>query len=166
MKEELPYFLMLIGAPGSGKSSWVNKNIDPENVNIISTDLIRKKITGDISDISEDNKVWAIAKKRTIKALENKENAILDATNVNPIYRKSFIKELPSCNLLAKRFEVEPNVAKQRIKRALKEGEDRSKVPEKVINQMHLQFTRLSKPEQLEDEGFTLIESPKDLDSK
>ena len=47
----IPIFLMPIGIPGSGKSTWIRNNKELEDYIIISPDLIRKEITNPILNL-------------------------------------------------------------------------------------------------------------------
>jgi predicted kinase len=134
--KNLPILLLLIGIPGSGKSTWL-KSFDQTNYIIINPDSIRKEITGDISDVSQDVKVWQIAKERTVNALENGKNVILDATNVDTSRRREFINDLPEVQIQAKLFDADPEESKRRIRKDIELGIDRSNVPEEIIDKMY-----------------------------
>ncbi|MGV9199939.1 MAG: AAA family ATPase, partial [Promethearchaeia archaeon] len=123
-----PLFIMTIGIPGSGKSRWVEKNIPDEKFVIVCPDMIRKEVTGRISDVSQDKKVWSIAKSRVIAALREGKNVVLDATNVNQKHRQKFVKRLPPHQLYAKKFEVSPGTAKKRIQKDIETQKERSHV--------------------------------------
>jgi predicted kinase len=134
--KSLPILLLLIGIPGSGKSTWL-KSFDKTNYIIVNPDSIRKEVTGDISDVSQDAKVWQITKERTVKALENGKNVILDATNVDTSRRREFIKDLPEVQIQAKFFDADPEESKRRIRNDIRLGVDRSHVPEEIIDKMY-----------------------------
>lgn len=148
----LPNFIMTIGIPGSGKSSWIkslNKYI------IVSPDSIRKELSGDVSNQDVNNQAWLLAKERVVTALTARQDVILDATNVSTKHRRIFIKGLPPCNIKAKIFDVEPIVAYGRIANDLRLGVDRSNVPEEVVYRMYGEFLYTKKV--LAQEGFKLI---------
>ena len=151
-------FIMMIGIPGSGKSTWIKENLEEEEYHIVCPDLIRKELTGDITDFSEDKKVWAIAKERVKEALEQGQNVVLDATNVNKGYRLGFLKDLPPCHLKAKICEVDPETAKERISKDMADEKDRSAVPDEIIERMYKEFETFCSRSQLEKEGFEIIE--------
>ncbi|MFO8017686.1 MAG: ATP-binding protein [Promethearchaeia archaeon] len=153
-----PIFIMTIGIPGSGKTHWVRNNIPNNKFNIVCPDLIRKEVTGRISDVSQDDLVWDIAKNRVTDALKKGMNVVLDATNVNQKDRRKFVKTLPPHQLFAKRFEVSPKTAKKRIQKDIESQKDRSHVPQDVVDSMHEQFVRSCSAEDLHEEGFQLIE--------
>lgn len=63
-----PFFIMLVGIPGSGKSRWA-KAIQSEKTAIVSPDEIRREINN-VSDQSLNIEAWIQAKKDVIKYLE------------------------------------------------------------------------------------------------
>jgi predicted kinase len=126
---------------------------------IISTDDIRQEFTGDVSDLSKDEFVWNVAKMRTFNSLLNGRNVILDATNLNYYYRSIFIENLPECALKAKIFDINPDLAKERVKNDLRKGKCRSTVPSYVIDRMYTQFLKYCQNSTLRKEGFELLGS-------
>jgi predicted kinase len=70
------------GSPLSGKSilsKKIKKHFGQECF-VISTDNIRKRLTGDYSDYSREFDVWAAIVKKAIKELNNKKVVVIDAT--------------------------------------------------------------------------------------
>ena len=137
---------MLIGIPGSGKTHWINTNreqLEALNYEVVSPDKIREELTGNISDLSQDKVVWNVTKIRVFNGLLDGRNVILDATNVNYYYRRLFVENLPRCKLKAKVFEVDPEVAKNRISKDIKISQSRSNVPAEVIDRMYNQFINI-----------------------
>jgi len=152
-----PQFIMTIGIPGSGKSTWINSQTSDENTIVVCPDLIREELTGSVSDQTKNNEVWGLAKKRVIEALQSGKNVILDATNVDSKNRRRFLQGLPAnIALKAKIFNVEPEEAKRRIKEQIEKGENRSDVPEHAIDRMQRKFENIT-PEKLKEEGFELL---------
>jgi predicted kinase len=158
LDKKVPYFTMLIGIPGSGKSSFITKeqHYGDKNYEIVCPDLIRKEVTGQISDISQDFKVWQITKERVLKYLSEGKNVVLDSTMTISKRRKEFIKDLPLCFRYAKIFECSPEIAKERIKKDIENGIDRSNVPEEIIDKMHANFVR--DIDKLNEDGFEILE--------
>lgn len=147
---------MTIGIPGCGKSTWVKRYVSSHSCAVVCPDDIRRELTDNISDQTLNTQVWQIAKERVIGALTNGHDVILDATNVSTYHRNLFIQDLPPCNLLAKVFEVSPEVAYGRIAKDLKEGVDRSNVPEEVVYRMYGEFLYTKRV--LKQEGFNLTQ--------
>lgn len=75
--------VMLSGAPGSGKSTYATSL--PGNVVIVSTDEIRKEMTGEYANWSREQEMWAEFNRRATKALTNNSDitVVLDATFLN-----------------------------------------------------------------------------------
>jgi predicted kinase len=162
-----PRLLMLIGIPGSGKSSWLKtleKTIRDGGTYlifnnfpffVISPDELRKQLSGNISDQSVNVQVWQETKNKTIGCLEHGTNVIIDATNINTEYRRNFIINLPSCHKLAKIFPVTPDVAWKRVSGDLLFKRDRAAVPEEKIYKMYGDYLYTIKV--LSSEGFEII---------
>jgi len=134
-------FSMCIGISGSGKSTYL-KNFPKES--IICPDDIRRELTGDISDQTQNNQVWRIAKERILERLAKGEDTILDATNVISKYRKQFLNGIPKgIELVAVVFPL-PDIDEsfKRIQKDLKEGVDRSNVPLHIIQRQAESYER------------------------
>lgn len=155
-ERDKPIFIMTIGISGAGKSTWIKEQTSDPNVMVINPDSIRKELTGDISDQSQNAKVWYITKRRVLEGLNSGKTVILDATNVDSRSRRDFINDLPPSVLKAKIFNVDPEEAKRRVRKALESGEDRSNVPPEVIDRQYQKFLA-STPDKLQAEGFELI---------
>ena len=150
-------FIMTVGISGSGKSFWLKDYQNDDSTIIVCPDNIREELTGNISDQTQNGKVWSIAKQRVIDGLNAGKTVILDATNVDGKSRRNFVAGLPPSILKAKIFNVDPKEAKRRIKKALENGENRSTVPENIVDKMHEKFVSQSTPEKLKEEGFELL---------
>jgi predicted kinase len=156
---DLPGLIMPVGIPGSGKSTWLTKNIEPVylHIKIVSPDNIRKDMFGDITDQTHNIEVWAEAKKRTVEWLSQGTSVILDATNVNTTNRRNFLQGLPPCRLIALLFKSNPDQCWKRVKKDIDSGKNRSNVPEEVIYRMYGEFLYTEKV--IESEGFELYET-------
>ncbi len=138
-KNQIPNFIMTVGIPGSGKSTWVKEQKDYV---VICPDNIRKTITGDVSNITRDDEVWGYVLKMVKLNLELDMNVILDATNTISKNRRRFLKELPLCFTYAKIFESNPAEAIIRIRQDLRRGICRSNVPDSIVFKMFNQFEK------------------------
>lgn len=86
-------FYMMIGIPCSGKSYYCKDTYNNSNTIIISTDEIRKEITGSYEyEKDSNNLVFDIAKNRINQFLIDGYNVVFDATNTNSMYRKRILK--------------------------------------------------------------------------
>ena len=87
--------IVLSGVPGSGKSYFSNALMQDKekHVYIISSDQLRKEITGHQQDLSQDELVWKIFYSLAKSYSEDKNGiVVLDATNAKKEYRLDNIK--------------------------------------------------------------------------
>ena len=135
MENKKPTLILTVGLSGSGKSTYLKSKYHPDI--IVSPDNIRREFTGNISDHSQEVRVWNEVRKRVNSALESVGEAVLDATNVDSGLRGKFLKNYPSANKIALVFKTDPEVAKQRVAKDLSGNVDRSKVPPEVIDRQY-----------------------------
>lgn len=89
-------FVMLVGPSGCGKSTWAKsytKNYNHQYV-IFSSDAIRGELWSDENDQQNPAKIFEILHQRIRKALQQGNNVIYDATNLNAKRRKNYLKQL------------------------------------------------------------------------
>lgn len=105
-----PKFIMLVGLPGSGKSTYIEKYY--ANTNVHSSDAIREELSGDVNNQDINQQVFELLHKRVKEDLRNGIDTIYDATNISWRRRKAFLAELTKipcykcCVLMATPFEV------------------------------------------------------------
>lgn len=88
-----PTFTMLIGLPGSGKSTYAEQLSHDTNATILSSDKIRKELYGDESVQADNEKVFQLMQKRSKECLMRGEDVIYDATNLSSKYRAGLLRE-------------------------------------------------------------------------
>ena len=161
-----PGFEMLIGIPGSGKSTYL-KTLNNSNISIVSPDNIRKELTGNISDQSKNGDVWTEVEKRVNELLSQWKYVILDATNVNTRYRISLLNRIKDnnngINYYATLFDCDPEESKRRIAKDIENKIDRSAVPDYVVDRMYDLYQKSLKS--LPSEGFSGIYDKNDINS-
>lgn len=150
MTEELNKVIMLIGLPGSGKSTWRSQFVasNPDAVVISSDDLIEeygKAHNQTYSEAWKNVDMKAIDKEirdRYKKAIEeNKKIVIVDRTNMSAKARAWFLKDLPKNYVKeAQVFNVSDDVLKERL--AKREKEEGKAIPPFVISRMKSSFQR------------------------
>lgn len=87
---------VMVGLPGSGKSYYANKIKEEmgECCILLSSDLIRKELTGNESDQSVNNATFKALFDRLWNALNVRKNVVLDATNTTLKTRKKIFDHI------------------------------------------------------------------------
>ena len=97
---------IMIGFPGSGKSSYAKKYLLTNNSVYLSSDDIRIELYG-FEDQTHNDVVFETMKKRTLNALRDGKDVIYDATNLSKKRRSGIIK----LNILSTHVEVLSGIA-------------------------------------------------------
>ncbi len=136
--------VMLIGLPGSGKSTLAPRCGEK----VVSSDQLRRFLTGKYDDFSEDPLVFDLAEMMVSYYLRQGKQVVLDATNINRPMRRRFLElaRSLSCPVRAVVLEVGEEVARER------NVEREKAVPPEVISS----FARRFEPPTRE-EGFVDI---------
>lgn len=85
--------IMLIGIPGSGKSKYAKELAKKENAIVLSSDELRNELFGTVNEFNKNGELFQELYKRTKTQLENENNVIIDATNINRKRRIGVIKQ-------------------------------------------------------------------------
>jgi predicted kinase len=144
---------ILIGAPGSGKTSQTKKISEAENVVVVEYDDIRAQLWGS----AEIQGPWAEIQDRIedciADAAEAGRSVCLDGTHYLSEFRKEAVVLLQSYGYQ----EIEAIVMDSSLEVCLKRNSERSRrVPEYVIKEMHAKLQKSLRG--IYDEGFTRIE--------
>lgn len=150
-------FMMTVGFPGSGKSTYALKLAGSENAVIFSSDALRKELYGSESVQDHNEEVFNILMKRMIEALKAGKDVIFDAMNISSKYRRNTLQMVDRyCDkkiayLIATPFP---------ICLSRNAGRDRH-VPEYVIKRAYMNFNMPHKAEGFND--IIIIYSPENL---
>lgn len=123
--------ILAVGCSGCGKTTFGNvlKKNDSD-LEIVCPDDIRKEITGDISDQSQNEKVWNICYARIAKNLDDNKTVYLSATNLSRGGIKSLIKLANKYNAVVEADAFEDSrdwsLCYNRVKNDIDKGIDRS----------------------------------------
>ena len=131
----------MIGPSGSGKSTYARKLFDDKW--IVSSDEIRRLLTGDISSQSFNSDVWPIYNRSAQIRLARYDNVVLDALNIVKWRR---VQDMCKYNGIRKVAIVFNNVSLEesirRVAEDITNGVDRSNVPIKAIEKQHKLFEK------------------------
>lgn len=89
-----PKLIILVGIPGSGKSTYAQSFEELGWVHL-SSDLIRKELYGDESIQGDPNEVFSLMQKRAVDALNNGQSVIYDSTALTRKDRAGIIAACP-----------------------------------------------------------------------
>lgn len=137
--KKIPRFCMVVGLPGSGKSSFIEDVLCKQGIDIKyvhSSDSIRQELFNDINNQDNNNLVFETLHTRIKEDLKNGNSCVYDATNIHEKYRRAFLQELKNipckkeCYIIATPYEICLERDKQR---------DRT-VGEEVIKRMYKTF--------------------------
>jgi predicted kinase len=138
--------ILLVGIPGSGKTTLARKLIE-KGYTAISADSIREELYGDEGEQGEPQKVFAIFFERLEKILSTGADVVVDNTNLKAQYRqeiseraKPFGYENPQIWVL----DIPLNVClKRNSLRDRKVGDD-------IVTNMFNEFNRNGRPKNSE----------------
>ena len=90
----MPYFYLMCGLPGSGKTTKAKEIVKEKNAVYLSSDSLRKELYGNENDQEHNEEGFVEMNKRAAKALENGENVVYDSCNVSYKRRMALIQQL------------------------------------------------------------------------
>jgi predicted kinase len=152
MKQKM---ILMIGAAGSGKSTWAEVYAKKNSIPIVSTDRIRGEIGKDESDQSVSAAAFDIARLRVKNIIQSGQSVIVDATNMYKKARRGFLDIValnPNVEKVAIVFELSKNeLLNRNTQRHLKGGRN---VPEHVIDSM---LSKYQRPDRTEFDSISFI---------
>ncbi len=78
---------VLIGLPGSGKSTWARQNADHLNAVVVGSDEVRREFQANGQNPLNGDQVFAEVERRARALLQTGQSVILDATHFLRKYR-------------------------------------------------------------------------------
>lgn len=131
-----PKLFLMVGLSASGKSAIAKGLAEDYKAVIVSSDVIREEICGNVSDQSKNEEVFKIFHKRVRKYLHEKRNVIADATNITMKSRRAIINNVKKMDV-----EIVAYIVPKRIEECIRDNIDREhSVPEEVIYKQEKRF--------------------------
>jgi len=93
----LPKLILLVGVPGSGKTT-LSKKIIAKGFHCMNADSIRKELYGEEITQGDAEKVFQIFFERMELSMEEKKSIIVDNTNLKPEHRKQILDRAAKFN--------------------------------------------------------------------
>lgn len=147
-----PTLYVMIGAPGSGKSTVAKKFSDKFNIPIVSRDTIRYSILKDNdSYFAKESLVFNTFMKKVNNYLQNGESLIADATHLNPVSRFKLFRGI---HLDKNQYNRVAIVVQTSLNTCLERNAQRSgrqRVPDSAVRTMYNSLILPSKSEQFKD---------------
>jgi protein phosphatase len=156
-----PTLVVLVGAAGSGKSTFAARWFDPSEV--LSSDAFREILTGDAADQRATKTAFSIIHREVTKRLAARRTVVVDATNVEPHARRALISQarFAGVPVVAIVFALPRDVVLAR------NAARRERVVDPGIVERHLDRLEAALPE-LAEEGFDradVLRTPTEVDS-
>ncbi|HET7725884.1 MAG TPA: AAA family ATPase [Candidatus Limnocylindrales bacterium] len=85
-----PGLVVLVGAAGSGKSTFAARHFRPDE--ILSSDALRERLTGDPGDQTATRLAFAILHRELVNRLRAGRLVVVDATSVRPFARRALVR--------------------------------------------------------------------------
>lgn len=102
-----PKLIVMVGLPGSGKSTYAKELIKKGKADIVlSSDAIREELTGDESNQTVNDKVFKLLYQRMNDYLAEGKSVVVDATNTT---LKSRLRIMSECKVLCNKEAVVVN---------------------------------------------------------
>lgn len=143
----MPELVLVIGLPGSGKSTWIKEKYDyarlfQGDTVIISSDEMRKKLFKDENDQTHNEELFNYIKRFAVARLNLGYRVVIDATNITRKARKSITDYVEQ--QISGFYEygfIKFVVIATPYYKCLENNRKRSRqVPEYVIERMYKQF--------------------------
>ena len=128
--------IVLSAIAGSGKSTWSEQyRLTHKHVKIVSSDGIRKELTGQYQDFTKEQEVWTIYYDRINEYLNGSDDVtvIADATNISNNFRLIPLERCPNYD------RAVLVVLKKKLDKILEQNKARNEakfVPEYAIKSM------------------------------
>lgn len=124
---------VMMGVPGSGKSTVADKLVQEHNAIRVSPDEIRRMLTGDPSNQERNAEVFDHAHRMTKSNLAQGNHVVFDATNVQAKARRGLLDIANGVGAKKHLHVVDPGLDTAKFRNQNRERV----VPDEVLDRMH-----------------------------
>jgi protein phosphatase len=151
---ELPSaaLVVLVGPAGSGKSTFAARHFRPDE--IVSSDAIRERLTGDAADQTRNKAVFRILDAEVAALLRANGRAVVDATSAERHARRSLVRLADTAHLPAIAIVLALPLAVVLARNARRPGRP---VPDDVVRRQWHALERSLRDDALDAEGFAAV---------
>jgi protein phosphatase len=147
-----PCLVVLVGAAGSGKSTFAGRHF--RDGDVLSSDAYRERISGDAADQRATGRAFAALHRDLRGRLASGRLTVVDATNVTGRARASLVRIARAAAVPAFAIVLAPPVE---VALAQNAGRPGRVVPERVIRRHVAELERSLRGVGLEAEGFASV---------
>ena len=158
-----PCLVVLVGAAGSGKSTFAGRHFAPSEV--LSSDAYRQRVSGDAADQAATGRAFAALHAALSKRLRARQLTVVDATSVQAHARRQLLRRAAAAGIPSVAIVLDLPAALVLARNAARA--DRV-VPEHVVRRQLSDLHRVLRTGQLDREGYLSIvrlTSPADVDA-
>ncbi len=137
--------VLMVGVPGSGKSSWLKSR----NIQAISSDEIRVLLTGDVTNQTVNRQVFFLLRMiLRLRLRSGQAVTYIDATNLTRWERQQYIR-------IAQKFQADTEVLWFNVPSEV--ARERNRLRERIVPDEAMNYLVGKFEEPQLDEGFTRI---------
>ena len=147
-----PCLVVLVGAAGSGKSTFASKHFPPES--ILSSDAFRERIMGDPGDQRATGPAFAALHRTLARRLAAGRTTVVDATNAAARARRALVDRARSAGVPAAAIVLDQPEPLVLARNAARGGRA---VPDAAVRAHLAQVAVTREAGRLEAEGFAIV---------
>jgi protein phosphatase len=147
-----PSLVVLVGAPGSGKSTFARRHFAPEE--ILSSDAFRVQLSGDEANQEVSRAAFALLHEAVAERLAAGRLTVVDATNVSSRARQELLRHARTAAVPAIAVVID---LPARVVLARNAGRLERQVDERVVRDYLARLRRSLAAGGLQAEGFAMV---------
>jgi len=153
----LKRLILLVGVPGSGKTTLAKK-LTGRGFVCLNADSVREQLYGNAAEQGDPQKVFSILYKQMDEAMSQGSDIVIDNTNLNPKQRKPFLDRAERAGYT----DVQLWLLDVPLDTCLERNRGRARiVPEDIVANMYMELNRSGRPKRVEGK-LVLIRPGKD----